>query len=402
MKYALILITFLSGTSSLFAQLSSAELQQPWRQAYAGNDATDQQVIALWSFDDDNPGADQSGNGHSGKLMGAKINPGGRFGSGLESFVGFPVIDERHALVVPNSPLLTPVSAFTVEMWINPGEKMNGYSGAVLMDKKYVTYGHTDYIFSIGGRKDDTLRPLTMQLGFGQRSVNWHSDRVPFETGQWMHIAFTYDGEGTGEFFVNGQLSGSRTEAGVGNVVPGERSLSIGDRNGSNYRGFPGLIDQVRISKGVLEFRPVRIQRISDRSVFRRMEQDVPSKFRVTNLQRKPMPEARLVILTDGQGAEPIRIPTLKPGASTEIAFEFDTAMRPGKYQVSATLSIGSGDTAYETVEPFEIQIVPRPLPDQFPVLMWGSGKDEIDRLRNIGFTHALGIGIDNGSISRG
>ena len=37
------------------------------------------------------------------------------------------------------------------------------------------------------------------------------------------------------------------TLVGFGAVVPGKKELSIGDRLGSNYGGFPGLIDEVRI-----------------------------------------------------------------------------------------------------------------------------------------------------------
>ena len=377
------------------------QLQERWASSYQGEDVKAEHVIALWTFDEKDPGADISGNGHTGEIKGARINPKGRFGKGLESFIGFPVVDERHAMMVKNSPALTPTGAFTIEMWINPGEKMKGYPGSVLMDKKYVPSGHADYIFSIEGKKDAVLRPLKMQLGFGHRSVDWYSDPIKFETGQWAHIAFTYDGVGTGEFFVNGQLRGSRTEVGVGNLAPGKRGLSVGDRAGSNYRGFPGRIDQVRISSGIREFRPVRIERVTDRSVFRRMEKGASPKFRLTNLQRDPLSGATLQVLTDGIQKKSTKISTLESGESQEIEIDFDTAMRPGYYQVEATLSFGSGDSLQSIQESFQTQIVPRPLPHPFPVLMWGSAIQDMDRLRDIGFTHALGFGADLGSIWR-
>ena len=380
---------------------SAVRLQAPWGTRYQGVEVQSKSVIALWSFDGKDSGADGSGNGHHGELQGAKIVAKGRFGKALQSFVGFPVVDQPHGFIVKNSPHLTPAGPFSLEMWISPNQKMKGYSGSVLMDKKYVATGHTDYILSVEGKKDAVLRPLKMQLGFGTRSVDWYSDPIQFETDQWSHIAFTYDGAGTGQFFVDGQIRGSRTEAGVGNVMPGKRPLSIGDRLGSNYRGFPGRIDQVRISSVVQEFRPVRIQRITDRSVFRRMEKEVSPKFRVTNLQQQPLAGATLQILMDVQGEKPVRIPTLKSGEFRDVEMDFDTTMRPGTYQVVAALAFESKGASYDMRESFSTQIVSRPLPDPFPVLMWGTGLEDMDRLREIGFTHALGFGADQGALWR-
>jgi hypothetical protein len=50
------------------------------------------------------------------------------------------------------------------------------------------------------------------------------------------------------------------TLTGYGAVVPGTKPLSIGDRLGSNYGGFPGLIDEVRVCDGVLSFERVAMQ----------------------------------------------------------------------------------------------------------------------------------------------
>ncbi|HBL48440.1 MAG TPA: hypothetical protein DDZ90_34170, partial [Planctomycetaceae bacterium] len=83
-----------------------------------------------------------------------------------------------------------------------------------------------------------------------------------------------YDGAGRGRFLVNGLPHGEKTVAGVGAITAGTRPLTIGDRNGSNYGGFPGLVDQVRISSGELEFRPVRFDRLTQRSCYIRMEQN--------------------------------------------------------------------------------------------------------------------------------
>jgi hypothetical protein len=395
-------IISLVASSGLFAQQQRSavptQLQERWDASYSEEDATGQSVVALWSFDGEDSGIDSSGNGHNGELQGAKIVREGRFGACLESFAGFPVIDQRHAMLVKSSPDLTPAGAFTLEMWISPGAKIKDYPGAVLMDKKYVPYAHTDYILSIERSNSHGQRLLKIELGFGLKSVSWFSQRVNFEIGKWYHIAFTYDGAGTGEFFINGQLRGSRTEDGVGSLAPGKRGLSIGDRCGSNYRGFPGRIDQVRIVSRVLEFRPVRIERTSDRQTFVRMEKDVALKFRVTNLKRQPLSKAQIIMAIDTQSPRHVVVDELASGGSREISFPLDTRMRPDRYRVSAEFT--TLDKEPITVsETFPVSIVPRKLPNEFPVLMWGGGLTEIERLKKIGFTHALGIGTNHGSI---
>lgn len=376
-------------------------LQEPWREGYQGEDVNGKHVIAMWTFDEAVGDevkviADVSGNNHSGKLLGAEINPDGKFGACLESFPGWPVIDERHAVMVKNHAALSPGGAFTVEMWIRPGEKMEGYSGAVLLDKKYVS--DNDYKFSFGGAKEGDRRMLQVELGFGRKSVTWHSDRTSFETGKWRHVAFTYNGLGTVQFFVDGQYAGGETVDGLGGIAPGTKDLSIGDRYGSNYHGFPGCIDQVRLSSGILEFRPVQIERMSDRGNFLRMEKDAELRFRVTNLQRKALRQSEFAVTVGTQQGERHQLPELASGKFREISFPLDTRMRPDRYQVSAAFS-AAGDVAFEVGESFPVSIVARKLPNEFPVVMWGGGLKELDRLKEIGFTHALGGRADYGKI---
>ncbi len=377
------------------------KLQQPWQQIYQGEDSQGKHVIGLWSFDETTGKdpvviVDDSGKGLEAKLVGGKINPDGKFGACLQSFPGWPVIDERHAVMVKNHSSLSPEGAFTAEMWISPGEKMEGYAGAVLLDKKYVS--DTDYKLSFGRGKEGSMRILRLDLGFGRKSVTWHSDRVKMESNQWYHIAFTYDGAGLVQFFVDGQLSGGERIDGLGSIAAGKKDLSIGDRLGSNYHGFPGRIDQVRLSNGILEFRPVHIERASDRSSFKRMEKDAELRFRMTNLQRKPLAESTFSVMIDTRELELTKIPELAPGKFREVSFPLDTSMRPDRYQVSATFS-SSEKEGFVVKESFPVTIVARKLPKEFPVLMWGSGLKELDRLKQIGFTHALGPRSNYGAI---
>jgi hypothetical protein len=86
-----------------------------------------------------------------------------------------------------------------------------------------------------------------MSLGFGNESATWESDLLHVPPGVWKHLAFTYDGAGTGAFFVDGSPAGSERKTDYGRISPGRHDLVLGDRVGSYYHGFPGRIDQVRL-----------------------------------------------------------------------------------------------------------------------------------------------------------
>ena len=378
------------------ADAAGVRLREPWQKPYVGQDARGKHVLGLWTFDGSVATADDSGHKYAAQLEGAKINRAGRFGKSLESFRGWPAEDKRHRLLVRNHPALSPKGAFTLEMWINPSQELRGYPDAILLDKKYVA--DADYQLSLSRADRYGLRTLRASLGFGTLSQTWHSKPLTIKIGTWYHVAFTYDGAGTGRFFVNGRLQGQSHYDGLRGIAPGRHSLSIGDRVGSLFHGFPGRIDQVRISNGALEFGLARFERVSNRRVFVRMEKNTTLKFRLTNLDRKPLRDVRIVWSLDGSAGHPIPIETLPSGESRELVYQLDTRLRPDVYRLEAILS-GGGAEPFSVRDTFTVQIVPRRGPDQFPVVMWGSGLNEIERLKQIGFTHALGIGADYGRI---
>ncbi len=368
-------------------------LCEPWRQAYAGADATGTNVIGLWTFGGQK---DASGKGLDAKLQGAAIAPDGRFGPCLESFCGYPVEDKRHAAVVADAPTLSPKGAFTLEMWIKPKKELADYSEAFLADKKYVA--HTDYQLTLGVADKGGQRRLNMRLGFGEDSENYVSEPAVYEAGVWHHVAFTYDGAGAGHFYRDGAALGGAGKAGRGGIAAGNHPLSIGDRIGSLYHGFPGYIAQVRLCNGVLEFRSAAVSCESDRDVFVRMEPAPPLVFAVFNLQRTAMKGATVVFTLDGTEAKHVSLPDLAPGAKQTIGVPFDTSLRPGTYTVRARVSI-PGDEPYTSEETFPVTLVARQ-PARMPVVMWGLyGPDgvlkELPRLKEIGFTHCLGFSAD-------
>ncbi len=386
----------------LSCQILSAEppgvrLCEPWKSDYLGEDATGKHVIALWKFDGEKI-EDASGRRHTGTLRGAKLSPNGRFGACLETFRGMPVEDKEHRALIENRPDLSPRGPFTLELWIKPKPEFSAdYPQAFLLDKKYVA--QTDYQLILGPPDSEGVRILHVALGFGADSDIWYAKPARFQPGTWYHVAFTYDGKGEGSFYLNGIPWGSRRSEGRQSIAAGTHPLSIGDRIGSCYAGFPGFIDQVRISNVVLEFCRARLDRISDRSCFVRRESPASLRFTVTNLEQTPLARADVGISLDGVAEKTTELAALAPGKPVVVDYPLDTGLRPDAYRITARLNI-AGPEPYQSQEEFSVRIVPRQPPHRFPVLMWGVGSPEgvlreMGRLKEIGFNHVLGLGAD-------
>lgn len=389
------------GLSSILLAIvswaSAATLSETWQSGYTGEDATGPQVLGYWQF---KPGAeleDSSGRGHRLQLAGAAPVAEGKFNGALESFPGFPIEDKRHAALTEAaaSASLSPTGPFTVEMWIKPKADFPGELSPVLLDKKYVA--HADYQLRLTAADKSGSRRMQVILGFGSDSDTFTSES--FIPGpDWQHVAFTYDAAGTVRFFRNGAPLGAVTRPGRGPIAAGRHILSLGDRIGSNYNGFPGYLDEVRISQGTLEFRPMAIEFHSSRWTLRRMEKAEPVTVLVRNLTKATVQNLTLRVAVDGMEEQRVEIAELPAGGTHTLPQTFDTSLRPDSYRIVAHLEMHS-DPPFTSEESATLTLVPRPLP-RMPVLMWGLGspssvRQELPRLKDLGFTHCLGGGAE-------
>lgn len=387
---SLILMTFLSA---------AGPLADGWQREYLEDEAKTEHVVALWQFNSGNELADSSGHEHSLELFGAKIIADGKFGGGLQSFPSSPVEDKKHAAVAKAHPDLSPNGAFTLDLWMKPAADLPEQGISHLLCKKYVS--HQDYQWSISPLQGKT-RYLQLALGFGADSEVFESDAVEWAAEVWQHVAVTYDGAGTARFYRNGATLGGRTAPGRMGISAGSLPLTIGDRTGSYYGGFAGVIDQVRISRGIREFSPASLEVSLDRSAFLRMEATPSIKIRVRNLLPTPF-EGAHVALTGAGSAKSFAVPKLDSGAIHELAVPFDTSLRPDVYELKARVDIpGKLPTYREEIR--RVTLVGRPLPYRMPVTMWGIGSPtgfarELPRMMELGFTHCLGFGVDYDTI---
>ncbi|MGD8240301.1 MAG: LamG domain-containing protein, partial [Armatimonadota bacterium] len=394
MGYAVALTTALSLATAGLAQQDADE--QPWRRPYVGDEATGPSVIALWQFDAGAAAEDSSGNGHELALRGdARLVAEGKFGECLESFPADAEDDRAQGAGAKNHPDLSPQGAFTLEAWFRAKPEMDDYRNAFLLDKKYYHYAselpraNHDYCLYLA-RAGENRRRIIAYLGYGEDSARYTSSDVDVLPGEWHHVAFTYDGEGTGRFFLDGKRVGKTTHDGRGAISPGNYGLVIGDRYGSTHTGFPGFIDQVRLSRGVVPFftGSLEVEVASGaRCAFVRMEQDASIPVQITNDTGKRLTGGSVRISLGGEDSDH-QLPALGPKGSHTIEVRVDTAVRPDSYELGVAASAGSGDGDYEVESAIPVFIAPRPLPDQMPVVMWGGG--DLERLQEIGFTHHL------------
>ena len=396
--------TLVFVTSSIVAGQDRAV---SWWSGYSGKEASGPDVLGFWRFDGEGEvfTKDESSQKHKATLRGAKWHAEGRFGACLESAVGYPVADKSHGLHVARSESLSPRGAFTVEMWIRPKDEavFTKTTRPVLLDMKYVPYNHSGFMLTLTQASGDGTRQMGLEIGLGARSDKWYSRPFALKPGQWRHISFAYDALGTVTFFVDGAEMGRMTKGGAGPMAVATRPLAIGDRIGSLYNGFPGFVDEVRISRGLLDFRPVKIVPRRKRLVFARMSERAHLSADLVNQTGRRLEGASITIHRPGSASEKLRLAPFVPGGENYIDCILYTKLKPGRYEVGLTLNVpkwNGGDDAYQATTLVPLVITPRPVPERMPVVMWGVGGvagvvKEIPRLKEIGFTHCLGLGID-------
>lgn len=392
---------------ALVVSAAAQESAVRWWEPYSASDALGPDVLGLWKFDGSEAtfGLDSSAHRHKSTRRGAVQNSDGRFGSCLESSAGYPVVDKSHGLHITQSPLLSPGGPFTVEMWIR-GKGLDEFPlkmAPVLLDMKYIPGNHTGFMLALTKGNSNKTRRLSLQVGTGSESNNWYSEPFPFEAGVWQHVAFTYDARGTVAFFVNGESQEQTTDSTAGPMAAAVRPLSIGDRIGSLYRGFPGFLDEVRITKGIREFRPVNFIPDVNRFAYVRMSKAATLTAQFRNQTGIELKGASVTARLPGGSTQQLSVPDLSKEATHPVSIRIDTALKPGEYFAEFTVELpewGGDDSGYRSTTKIPFVIVNRPLPLRMPVVMWGVGGvdgviKEIPRLKEIGFTHCLGLRCD-------
>lgn len=401
------IIAFLYLVAFNCPQIIAQQSAVQWWKPYSGTDANGPDVLGYWNFDEGGDAfvGDSSSHAHIATVRGAKWNAAGRFGGCLESSAGYPVVDDSHSIHVAKSPVLSPRGAFTVEAWIKlkDDDAIPKDVRPVLMDSKYVPYDHAGFMFSLTGASSEGSRQMSVAIGMGSRSETWFSRAFDLKLSQWRHVAFSYDALGTVTFYVDGTELSRVTKSDAGPMAPATKQLSIGDRIGSLYNGFPGFMDEVRITRGELEFRPIKFEPDVSRFVVVRMSEPASISGELVNQTGQLLTGATIEARLPSGMTKSLPMPDVPVAGRHRVEFAIDSSLKPGEYEVELTVNMpnwGDGKSVYRAKNVVPLVITPRALPYRMPVVMWGVGGtdgvvQEIPRLKDLGFTHCLGLRVD-------
>jgi len=366
----------------------------PAPKEYTGNDLHGDDVIACWQFNAGQETKDSSGKKHDLQLRGqAEFTADGRFGGGLRSTGGGSGNDKPQGATARNRPEFSPAGAFSVDLWMKASPELYNFKVAYLVDKKYFNYtrdtvdANGDYMFYLAKSGEDRY-VFTVSLGFEKDSVWARSQPIEIVPEQWYHAAFSYDGAGVVRIFLDGKMICRAAFEGRGPVFRGKHPLIIGDRVGSIYASFPGVIDQVRLINGLRECYDGQLEFVimPDRTVFRRFEKNAGLQFKINNDTSYPVTGIVGTVTILGRET-PVNLSSLQPRESHVLTLPVDVTLKPGSYDVKALIRAEHKGVQVTRELACQYHVVPRPLPFM-PVVMWGTG--DIERLLDMGFTHDM------------
>jgi len=361
--------------------LVAAPLQDPWNEGHAYLNATGPHVLGCWKFDE-LPLADASGHGALLALNGAAIGPQGRFGGALSCGVAVGGV-RRAAVTTAALPRLSPIGAFSAEMWVRVAVDVSPTQPAHLLDKQGSQM--QDYRWSLLPADELGRRRMSVNLGFGTFAKEFVSEPVFLPAREWRHLAFTYDAAGNVAFFLDSEAVGGAFAENCGPVLQGMQPLSIGDGLAS-AAGFPGDIDEVRLCDGVRGFASFALEVSGTRHVWQRMERPTPLKISLTNLLPRPLLGADMSYNIAGI-TQSFILPDLAPGTSHVVELGPDTALKPGTYMLEVVMGTG----AQRVRKAKQFHIVTRSLP-MLPLIMEGAREEDLPHLQALACTHWTGL----------
>ncbi|RYD25790.1 MAG: hypothetical protein EOP86_26850, partial [Verrucomicrobiaceae bacterium] len=149
---------------------------------------------------------------------------------------------------VPYTPTLNPSGPFTVECWVNPGA--SGAPGTSPLASQNRNTGRAGYVFYQGFDGEF----WGMHVGFEEGVIRLGGGPAP-AAGRWDHIAATWDGSNTFQFYVNGAIVNTMTGG------PFRANLAQKLEFGSRFNGqipWNGTLDEVAFYNKALTLEQLR------------------------------------------------------------------------------------------------------------------------------------------------
>ncbi len=180
-------------------------------------------IVACFEFEGD--ARDGSGNNLDATVTGVAFVPGNPTGMAMQ------VDGNSSATVKPT--ILDDVDAVTIEAWIRPAQLPANAKTFDILDVDQ------QYAFTLN---DDGTLTCYLHPNPGKFSTTGPAGTVA--TGQWTHVACTYDGVNTARIYINGTVAA--THNGGGTLGKGGHGIGIAQNYPSGSQ-LIGLIDQLRL-----------------------------------------------------------------------------------------------------------------------------------------------------------
>ncbi len=201
--------------------------------------------VAFWQMGGVRDGnvVDSSGNGHTGKAVGALRTVKGKLGNGLFFDGGS---GKAAGIEIPDAPALRVERRFTLATWIRA--RRRGPLAVSLIGKGVVAVGMSlqyDYMLYLG-------KTVSVYVRAPSGKVDLLDAGFTYADGKWHHLAATYDGKELKLFGDGVGLAAKKTPFGIIRGTTGP--LKIGHGLGP----FKGSLDDVRVYNRALSAEEIR------------------------------------------------------------------------------------------------------------------------------------------------
>lgn len=279
------------------------------------------------------------------------------------------------------------------------------HRGNVLWDSMYITYVtdpedarcHRGFQVNLIDCGNGLWQPV-LHLGFGRMTDCVRGPRVAVKPGETVRLGFFFDANRSVTWFFEGQKVLGTVSA-SGPIAPEKYSPVIGDRYGSNYCPFNGIVKRVALTP--YERRPIGVS-FSGRGAFERGEKDAKVTTRIENFSAEEIQDIRVEIVQKneeaGVGSEfgseiPLisqKFAELGANGTAEVVCPVETCVKPGWYSIEVRLSGKKADGS-ETSASQELKVGIGPVfADRFPALIWMFNNRPYEEVLDFGFTHGL------------
>ncbi len=260
----------------------------------------------------------------------------------------------------------------------------------VLFDDMYVNYlpKRRDRGLQVALLRRGELWTPVVYAGLSNTTARVMGPSKRLVAGRPATLTFWYDANRRIVWNFDGEVSESYLPQ-AGGLAPSNYKLILGDRYGSNYQAFEGVIRRVALTPVAREKVAIAV---AGRLAFERGERNAQVQLSVENFSAAPLKDVKVQVRQLNAEKLCVRTTSWEETIPAQVqasrAVAVETRVRPGTQKLEVTLS-AEGRTHVRTID---VAIGPTFAP-RMPALMWGfSAPPSV--LADYGFTHGLDYGI--------